>query len=122
MRHAAEAADANPFDVRAMWNVNSGVMDACGRANRAWLDGVARAGAQTAAFWTGQVEKGVSALAEMGRCKDPGEVLAIEARYASDAMAECVAEGQRLMQLMAEIAQQNGMPSAAPRRTAHHGQ
>jgi len=122
MRHAAERADAPSFDVRALWDVDNGMFDVCGRANRAWLDGVARAGAQSAAFWNGQLEKGVSALAAMGRCTDPGEALAIEARYASDAMTDCFAEGQRMMQLMAEIAQQNGLPVGASRRTTHHTQ
>lgn len=122
MRHEAERADAPPFDVRALWDADNGLLDVCGRANRAWLDGVARAGAQTAAFWNGQLEKGVSALAAMGRCTDPGEALAIEARYASDAMTDCFVEGQRLMQLMGEIAQQNVLPAGAPRRSAHHTQ
>ncbi|MFO1324008.1 MAG: phasin family protein [Burkholderiales bacterium] len=122
MRHAAERADATPFDVRALWDVNDGMFDVCGRANRAWLDGIARAGAQTTAFWNGQFEKGVSALAAMGRCTDPGEALAIEARFAADAMTDCFAEGQRLMQMMADLAQQSGLPGAVPSRTTHRSQ
>jgi hypothetical protein len=119
MRHAAERVDATPFDVLALWDVNHEVFDVYGRANRAWVDGIARAGAQTAAFWNSQLERGVSALAAIGRCTDPGEAFAIEARYAGDAMAQCMAEGQRLLQLMVEIANESGPPPAFPRRTAH---
>jgi hypothetical protein len=112
MKHAAEAAAPNPFDVRALWDVNNGVAAYGGAAMRAWMDSATRLQADTTAFWTGRVSKDVAAMTALARCTTPAEVMDAQMTYARDAAADFYAEGQRMMRIVNDAAKL-GMPGAA---------
>jgi hypothetical protein len=114
MKHAAEAATPNPFDVRALFDMNKGMAAFGGDAMRTWLDGAAKMQAETTAFWTARVGKDVAAMTAFARCTTPAEAMELQTKYARDAMADYYAEGQRLMRFATDAAKQ-GMPATGSR-------
>ena len=105
MKHATEAAAPNPFDVRALWDLNGGVAGFGGEALRAWMDGVARMQAEATAFWTGRASKDAAALAAFTQCTTPTEAMQAQVRYAREAVADYYEEGQRLMRIASDARQ-----------------
>ena len=118
MKHAAAGAAPNPFDVRAMWDVNSGMLGSGDKAYRAWLDGASRMQSEATAFWNGRLGKDVEVLSALGQCANPGEALEVQMKYARDAMADYYEEGQRMMRLMNEVALESGVSVAGSARRA----
>lgn len=118
MKHATAGAAPNPFDVRAMWDVNNGMLGSGDKAYRAWLAGATRMQSEASAFWNGRLGKDVEALSALGRCANPGEALEVQMKYARDAMADYYEEGQRMMRLMNDVAMESGMPPAGYARHA----
>jgi hypothetical protein len=118
MRHAKEAAAANPFDVRALWKIKGTPLDQADTAYRAWLDGATRMQTEAAAFWNDRLGKDVEALGALSKCTNPGEAFEIEMRYARDAMADYVTEGQRMMRMMTDVTRQFGLPATGEAQAA----
>lgn len=112
MRHATERAAPNPFDVRAMWNMNGAGLGYGENAYRAWFDGATRMQTEATTFWNGRLAKDMAALTMLGQCKDPAQALEAQMRYAREAMADYYAEGQRMMGLMRDVATESGVPMA----------
>lgn len=99
MKHAAEAKTVNPFDVRALWGMDGAGAAYGGDAYRVWFDGVTMMQAEAGAFWTQRLQKDVAALTMLGQCRDPAQAMDAQMRFAREAMADYVAEGERMMQL-----------------------
>jgi hypothetical protein len=118
MRHAAERAAPNPFDVRAMWNMDGAGFGYGEKAYRAWLDGATRMQTEAAGFWNGRLAKDMAALTMLGQCKDPAQAFEAQMRYAREAMADYYEESQRMMGLMRDVATESGVPMAKTARTA----
>ena len=112
MRHATERAAPNPFDVRAMWNMNGAGLGYGDTAYRAWLDGATRMQTEATTFCNERLAKDMAALTMIGQCKDPAQAFEAQMRYAREAMADYYAEGQRMMGLMRDVATASGLPMA----------
>jgi hypothetical protein len=121
MRHAAEAAPAMPFDVRAMWNMGEAPWGYGEKAYRTWLDGAARMQTEATTFWSERVAKDMAALSALGKCTNPVELMNMQMSYARDAMADYYAESQRMMEWLREPMEELGVPMAGGRRFAHKG-
>ena len=120
MKHAAEKAAADPFDVRALWGMNDAAFGYGENGYRAWLDSATRMQTEAAAFWNDRVGKDVATLTALGQCRNPSDALAMQMEYARDAMADYYAEGQRLMEFMGVTAKDFGLPATSHARTAPH--
>jgi hypothetical protein len=119
MKHATPAATPNPFDVRAMWGMADGAQGVEGNAYRLWLESATRMQSEIAAFWNDRLGKDVATVTALGQCANPGEAFELQTKYARDAMADYYAEGQRVMQLMIDAAEESGLPTARGGRSAH---
>ena len=112
MKHAAERAAPNPFDVRAMWDTNGVGFGVGDKAYRAWFDGATRLQTEATTFWNGRLAKDMAALTTLGRCTDPTQAFETQMRYAREAMTDYYEEGQRMMGLVRDVAVESGMPMA----------
>ena len=99
MKHAAEAKTVNPFDVRALWGIDGAMPVYGGDAYRTWFDGMTKWQAEAGAFWNQRLRKDVAALTMLGQCRDPAQAMEAQMRFARDAMADYMAEGERMMRL-----------------------
>lgn len=118
MKHATPAATPNPFDVRAMWGMAESGLGVEGNAYRLWLEGATRMQSEIAAFWNDRLGKDVATVTALAQCANPGEAFELQMKYARDAMADYYSEGQRVMQLMNDAAEESGMPAVRGARSA----
>jgi hypothetical protein len=75
-----------------------------------WLDQAGEWSNEAFRFVNRRLGKDLEAAAELMRCADANEALAVEARFASDLAADYLDEGKKLFELMAQ--------AAAPQRSA----
>lgn len=112
MRNATQVSAANPFDVRALMDAQGGAVAYGQEAAQTWMTSVTRMQTEAAAFWTGRLGKDVAAMTALAQCTSPGDAVEMQMRYARDAVADYYAEGQRMMQLVNEVAVKHGFPVA----------
>ncbi len=118
MKHAAPTATPNPFDVRAMWRMADTAFADEESAYRGWLERAASLQSEATAFWNARLGKDVATLTALGQCANPGEAFELQMKYMRDAMADCYTEGQRVMQLMYDVARESKMPDGRDMRAA----
>ncbi len=104
MKHAAQAAAANPIAAGTWWNGGNAMNVFGDQAMRAWLDAATRLQAETAAFWTGRIGKDVAAMTALAQCTTPAAAAEAQMRYAREAWADFEGEGRRLMRIVNESA------------------
>jgi len=105
MKHSAHAQVARPVDFYTLMGVQAPPFDFAEKACRAWLDGAQVMQAEAAEFVNARAGKDMAALTEWTRCKTPTDALEMQARYASEALADYVEGSQRIWKLMAATAQ-----------------
>lgn len=113
MRPKDEAAAANPFDVRALWDMNAATFGAGGNAYRTWMETATRMQTEAAAFWNGRLGKDVAALSALGRCTTPAQALEAQMRYVREAMTDYYEEGRRMLTIARDAAIEARAPGAA---------
>ncbi len=104
MRHAAQATAANPFAGAGFWDGGNAMNVMGGPAMRAWLDAATRLQAESAAFWTGRVNKDVAAMTALAQCTTPQAAAEAQMQYAREAWADFEGEGKRLMRIVNDAA------------------
>jgi len=119
MRHATQPATPNPFDVSAMLNLNAMVPEPAAGAYRAWLDCATQMQAEATGFWNARFGKDAAAFAALGACTNPEESIALQMRYAQDAVADYIDEGRRMIDLLSEAAGAGGAPGLGHTRPAN---
>jgi len=67
------------------------------KAYRAWLDSAQSAQAEAVDFVNTRAGKDMAVLSEWARCTTPTDALEVQARYASEAMSDYVAQSQRML-------------------------
>lgn len=102
MRHAAQATAAMPFAAGGMGGGGNAMDVFGGQALRAWVDATTQVQAETAAFWTGRVNKDIAALTALAQCTTPTAAADMQMRYAREAWADFEAEGRRLMRIVSD--------------------
>ena len=105
MKHAKHAEVASPMDFYTMLGMHAPPPDFAERAVRAWLDGAQVMQAEATEFVSARAGKDMAALSEWSQCKTPTDALEMQARYAGEALADYLAEGQRMWTLMAAAGQ-----------------
>jgi hypothetical protein len=103
MKHNAQVA--KPMDVYGMLGMQSPPFDFAEKATRAWLEGAQSMQAEATEFVSARAGKDMAALTEWTRCKTPTDALEMQARYASEAMSDYVAESERMFKLLTGAAQ-----------------
>ena len=113
MKHEAHAPVAKPMDRLPDDGVQAPTLDSAERAYRAWLDGAQAMQAEATEFVNARAGKDMAALSEWTRCATPTDALEMQARYASEALADYVAGSQRMWQLMAAAGQPVPTPGSS---------
>jgi predicted nucleic acid-binding Zn ribbon protein len=101
MKHSEHAQVAKPVDYYTLMGMQAPPFDFAEKACRAWLEGAQVMQAEAAEFVNARAGKDMAALTEWTRCKTPTDALEMQARYASEALADYVAGSQRMWKLMA---------------------
>jgi hypothetical protein len=105
MKHQAHAPVAKPMDFYTLMGMESPPFDLVEKAYRAWLDGAQVMQAEATEFVNARAGKDMAALSEWTRCATPTDALEVQARYASEALADYVAGSERMWRLMAAAGQ-----------------
>lgn len=105
MKHVTHAPAAKPIDFYTMLGTDGPPPDFAERAMRAWLDGAQVMQAEATHFVSARAGKDMAALSEWSQCRTPTDALEMQARYAGEALADYLAEGQRMWTLMAAAGQ-----------------
>lgn len=100
MKHDTHAEVATPMNVYSMLGMQPPTLDFAERAMRAWFEGAQSLQAEATEFVSARAGKDMAALSEWTHCTTPTDALEMQARYASEALADYVAETQRLWGLM----------------------
>ncbi len=98
--HMKPAKVSKTADIPMVWGVPGPGFEDAEKMYRAWLDGAQRMQGEAVAFFNERVGKDMAMLSDCARCATAAEALEVQARYGSDAIADYVAEGQRMFELM----------------------
>jgi hypothetical protein len=101
MKHEAHAPVAKPMDFYTLMGVQPPPFGLVEETYRAWLDGARVMQSEATEFVNARAGKDMAALSEWTRCTTPTDALELQARYASEALADYVAGSQRIWQLFA---------------------
>jgi hypothetical protein len=82
------------------------------RAYLNWLASTERIQTEALGFLNGRLEKVVATARELGNCKNPADYFVLQAKYAEEAVADYLAESQKMADLVGEIAQSSAAPSS----------
>jgi hypothetical protein len=93
------------MDFYTMLGMRAPPPDFAERAMRAWLDGAQVMQTEATEFVSARAGKDVAALSEWSQCKTPTDALEMQARYAGEALADYLAEGQRMWTLVTTAGQ-----------------
>ena len=105
MKHVTHPGVAHPMDFYTMLGMQAPTLDFAQRAMRAWLDGAQVMQAEATEFVSARAGKDMAALSELAQCKTPTDALEMQARYASEALADYVAGSQKMFSLLAATGQ-----------------
>jgi hypothetical protein len=110
MKHETHVEVATPGNVYTMLGMQPPTLDFAERAMRAWFEGAQSLQAEATEFISARAGKDMAALSEWSHCATPTDALEMQARYASEALADYVAETQRMWGLMTAA----GLASTGP--------
>jgi hypothetical protein len=108
MKHQAHAPVAKPMDFYTVMGMEAPDFGSVEKACRAWFDGAQMMQEEAAEFVNTRAGKDMAALSEWTRCATATDALEVQARYASEALADYVAGSQRMWRLMAAAGQPVG--------------
>ena len=95
------------LDLGAAWPLASTSFELADRAYQTWLVSTQRIQNEAFEFLSGRVEKALATARELGSCTNPADYLFVQAKYAESAVADWLAESQKLADLIGEIAQES---------------
>ena len=104
MKHGTHTEVPKPFDVTMLFGMPGQPFGDAETTYRAWLDGVKAMQAEAANFLNARAGKDMAALSDLARCASPVEALELQTRYATDALSDFVAEGQKMFGMASGIA------------------
>jgi hypothetical protein len=118
MQKHSKTARATFPDAQLMWNMDLPSIEAVTKTYTAWFDKASRLRDEVMRFAQDRFTKDLEAATQLARCTNPSEALALEAEVATKIAADYLAEGQRIVELMGELAKE---VSAGPKAgRAHH--
>jgi len=105
-------------NAEAMWNMDPQSFEAVANTYRAWFTQANKMRDETIRFVRERFTKELEAAVQLAGCTNPTEALAMQAEFANKMAADYLAEGQKIVELMGEMAKEIS-PSHKSHR-AHH--
>ena len=126
MTKRQQEGNGTPINIGALFDMSGSQFDLAEKAYRTWMESAGRLQNETLGFLNERFEKNLAVARELNACKTPTEYFEVQARYADRAMADWVAQGQKIVHLMNEITSQAAQPlqqaiaqSTAAARASH---
>jgi len=122
--HRTDPFASFPFDVRMLWDINGKSLNYAEKAYRAWLDAAGEIQTEAVGFLNSRFAKDSAAIARLGQCQTPAEVLNAQTEYAQNALADFMSGSQKIATCLGNAAKRSVFPSLAvpefePQRTSH---
>lgn len=113
-----------PFDARMLWDANGKSLNYAERAYRAWLDAAGEIQSETFGFLNSRFAKDSAAIARLGQCQTPAELINAQTEYAQSALADFMSESQKIAACLGNAAKKSVFPHLAtaelePQRASH---
>ncbi len=113
MTERTDFFSAFPADLRALWDVNGTSLNYAEKAYRAWVEAASEIQSETIGFMNNRFAKDSAALARLGECKTPVEVLNAQTEYAQHALADFMGEGQKIVACLGNAARRTVFAGSA---------
>ena len=110
MAHNPEVTNA---DVQALFPWTGGSMQFAEQAYRDWLRRAETVHTHALEFWNAELTKGIEAINLMAQCTTAAEAFGVQTRYATAAMQDLLAEGQKVVEQIAAFTQTSFAAQAA---------
>ena len=117
MQRRSKAIDPTFPTAEVMWNMDPQSIEVMTKPYRAWLRQANRMRDETLRFAQERFKKEIEAAAQLVRCTNPSEAFALQAEFANQMAADYFAEGQKIVELMSEMAVEISSPESDK---AHH--
>ena len=118
MQRHSKTIEPTPSNVEAMWTIDPQSFDAIAKAYAALFSQAKRMQDETLRFAEERFKKELAVAVQLSHCTNPGEALAVQQKFANKMAEDYFAEGQRIAELMGEMAKQI---SSGPKPSgAHH--
>jgi len=104
MAHTPEATQ-NVSDMQALFPWTGGSMQFAEQAYRDWLRRAETVQTHAMEFWNAELAKGIEAMNLMAQCTTAAEAFGVQTRYATEAMQDLFAEGQKVVEQIAAFTQ-----------------
>jgi hypothetical protein len=98
------------LDVRTLCGINPESLDYAERAYRTWCEAAGELQSQATEFLNSRLAKDSAAIVRFGQCRTPVEVLNTQLDYASNAFADLVDEGQKVVAYFGNMATEEMLP------------
>src|SRR5207249_3050409 len=102
-RHSKTVGSILP-NAEAMSSTEPPSIDAVTKTYTAWFNQASRLRDEALRFAQDRFTKDLEAATQLARCTNPTEAFAVEAEFASKMAADYLAEGQKIVELMGELA------------------
>ena len=104
MRRHVKAVELTVPNPEAMWNMDPQAIETVTRTYRAWFNQASRMHDETMRFAHERFTKELDAAMQLVGCTNPTEAFAVQVEFANNMAADYIAEGQKMVNLMSEIA------------------
>ncbi len=115
-----KSTDAIPARDAAIWSMSPSSMDVVTKAYTAWLDQANKLNDEAFRFAHDRLAKDLAAAAHLVRCSEPNEALALQMEFASKMAADYLAEGQKMLQLVGQLAKETHLERGRDTRGRQH--
>ena len=104
MHRQSKAVEPIIPNVEAMWNMDPHLIEAVTKVCGAWFSQANRMRDETMRFAHERFTKELDAVVRLARCTNPNEALAVQADFANRTAEDYIAEGQKIVELVGEMA------------------
>ena len=118
MQRHSKTVEPTVLNAAAMWNMDPQSIEAVTTTYRAWFSQANRMRDETIRFAQERFSKELEAAVQLARCTNPTEAFAMQTEFANKMAADYFAEGQRIVELMGEMAKE--ISSSPKSHKAHH--
>ena len=118
MQKQKRTVEPSHSDADIVWGMDPQSVEVVTKTYRAWLSRASRVRDEALRFAQDRIEKELEVGVQLARCTSPTEAFTVQAEFASKMAADYLAESQKMIELMGEIAKDvTSSPIASP---AHH--
>ena len=118
MQRHMKSVELTVPNAEAMWNMDPQSFEAVTNTYRAWFTQANRMRDETIRFVQERFTKELEATVQLAGCTNPSEAFAVQAEFANKMAADYLAEGQKIVELMGEMAKE--ISSSPKAHRAHH--